>query len=232
LGEINNQQQPTKMKKEHPILFSTPMVQAILAERKTQTRRVIKNIEPESKYLGTGIKGKCWLEPKNFGKPKSEQTVSVIDQSPYGKIGDLLWVRETFAMVSWPTVILPHYKADQADDIWVDKWKPSIHMPKAAARIWLEITDVRVERLHDISEDDAIAEGIETSIVKSELFQTYLGYKNYCPQDLEDNRWHRSPLESYRSLWSKINGVESLNANPWVWVVEFKVVSKNGRPTA
>ena len=97
-------------------------------------------------------------------------------------------------------------------------------MPKDVCRLFLQITDIRIEQLQDISEDDAIAEGLETSIVKSNIFQTYLGYKNYYVQDAEDELYYRSPIDSYKSLWMSINGSQSWQENPFVWVYTFKVV--------
>lgn len=176
------------MAKERPIIFSTPMVQAILQGRKTQTRRVVKRPEVSMQ--------KC----------------------PYGQPGDVLWVRESF----YPATNTPFiYKADG----WVgdNTWKPSIHMPKDAARIWLKLTDVKVERLQDIAEADAIAEGIE--IIDQEgqkVYRRYDGYYTVTP----------SAYVSYWSLWASINGEESWLANPWVWVLSFEVLSTTGRKEA
>ena len=178
--------------KEIPILFSTPMVQAILEGRKTQTRRVVK---------GEALK---WLEPDMF----TPEFVANPENSlcPYGQPGDLLWVRETWINQDGDYKFL----ADNLDWKGIMKFKPSIYMPKEAARIWLKVVNVRVERLQEISEQDAIAEGVET-------LGLYPGYSV-------------SSRGKFEGLWNHINGAESWDANPWVWVVEFEVLSTTGRP--
>lgn len=218
------------MKKEIPLLFSTPMVQAIVDGRKTQTRRVIKNIHPECKYLpdcnGPGV---SFMEPKYFTKPKDEQWVSIA-QCPYGKPGDLLWVREKHKrLVNCETSEFAFwsYYADSPEGFhkkYPYKWKPSIHMPKDAARIWLEVTDVRVERLHDISEADAKAEGAPDTL-KVDDFKLLKGLGNWpIPKPFHQHQF------GFLALWCKINGCPSWLQNPWVWVVSFKVLSTTGKP--
>lgn len=209
--------------KERPILFSAPMVQAILAGNKTQTRRVFKQLECSScKNVGEIHKlkkdGSMSIRPcpKCHGETKCA----------YGKVGDRLWVRETWSVSSIYDNQKPcdmdadyagivRYKADGYQS---GKLRPSIFMPRWASRILLEITGVRVERLHDISEQDAIAEGIEVLPLQS---------KN------DPSAWYqvgnglfqgRSARAVYLKLWESINGHESLKANPWVWVIEFKVI--------
>ena len=134
--------------------------------------------------------------------------------------GDILWVRETWQTTwnenkkSWDTI----YKADGGywiDDDGIMKWKPSIYMPKKRARIFLEVTNVRVERLQDITEEDAIAEGIERVSIAPFVHR----FKNY----LCNNKFI-GPKESFKTLWMKINGIDSWKSNPWVWVYEFKQV--------
>ena len=207
------------MSNEHPILFSTPMVQAIMEGRKTQTRRTKGleklNTQPSHyKYIGNSKKNDNIAFPAEGynARPWFAFQINIsnaydfIFQCPYGKVGDILWVRETFNYRDREKMNVA-YKADkdkQAQHFL--PWKPSIHMPKAAARIWLEITDVRVERLHDISEADAKAEGTGTA--------------NFLEPKPQHFFW----------LWESINGKGSLESNHWVWVVEFKVVSTNGRP--
>lgn len=212
--------------KEIPILFSTPMIQAILAGRKTQTRRVVKS-EPLR-----------WLEESGF----TPEFVADPGNSfcPYGHPGDILWVRETWfpAAINGSKVMIG-YNVDepkQTIEITTEKvdyyWKqmdkgryiPSIHMPKEAARIWLEVTDVRAERLQDISEQQAIAEGIEKR--RGSTSSTKFDYKHYR----YDHSYDVSAEVSFRTLWEKINGPETWNANPWVWVVSFKVLSTTGKP--
>ena len=210
-------------KTEHPILFSTPMVQAILEGRKTMTRRIVNmeylNKEPYEwsvKHIDEML--------FTFSNKGCAQSVDI--RNPYGQPGDKLWVRETWCKSAREWFF---YKAG-GSDIKLEllkeegfKWKPSIHMPKAAARIWLMITDVRVERLQDISEEDAKAEGIEKITLSNEVYKCYqcdkghLGINNLCEDGFFD-----SANKSFESLWKKINGAESWNSNPWVWVIEFK----------
>ena len=191
---------------EHPILFSTPMVQAIIAGRKTMTRRKLK------------VKG-C----KPFSPKSDEWTISEIEKwnegyFPYGQVGDILWVRETFKPADIPEETgLYEFKASlqDPDAVWNKGiWKPSIHMPKAAARIWLKITKIKVERLQDISEEDAMNEGVE--------------YEWY---DQSRNIKIEAAKSLFKKLWQVINGRESWEANPWVWAIEFEVLSTTGKPT-
>ena len=198
--------------KEHPIIFSTPMVQAILEDRKTQTRRIIK---PQPKNTDFDFRH----DPYSFSIKKD-----LLIKCPYGQPGDLLWVRESCSYFKQLGGSLQREKIKyKADDRWdgnkLIKWKPSIHMPKAAARIWLQVKDVRVERVRDLSNDDAIAEGVESFF--SGMFQE-TRYKDY--EDLSNN-W-RSPYSSFQSLWILINGLKSWDDNQWVWVVEFERVEK------
>ena len=197
-----------------PILFSTQMVQAILEGRKTQTRRVINNIHPDSEFHpDLNLLGYTFVEPD--GKIKVPEMASVI-QGKY-KVGDVLWVREKFRRLVDCRSGRFHsfeYYADMPEAFhkqFPHKWKPSIHMPKAACRLFLEITDVRVERLKDISKEDALAEGV-LEIEKDEAYFDYMkGVGTYA-----------GPVGSFFSLWESINGLDSLLANPWVWVVEFQ----------
>lgn len=198
--------------KIRPILFSLPMVQAILDGRKTQTRRVVK------------------IAPPNFDIDNAHawEQDEYINRCPYGKVGDVLWVRETWShSFDYDNGGLDktnfYHKASHAHfDPQPDKWKPSIHMPFEAARIFLEITNVRVERLMDISEQDAINEGVERKehcgLASCTWYRNYM-YKDVCFQ-------FTYPTHSFQSLWQFINGSESLIANPWVWVLEFKRINK------
>ncbi len=207
------------MSRERPILFSAPMVRAILAGTKTQTRRMVKGIPLLWLSQSVGFTPEFVALPDN-------------DACPYGEPGDRLWVRETFyhepadyvreASVSIPSrPAITVYRADggfDADQFDAGcKWQPSIHMPRNLSRITLEITGVRVERLQDISEADARAEGI----VHSTRFGGY---------HTEDGRhFHAAdPRQSYASLWEQINGPGSWDANPWVWVLEFRRLEKKG----
>jgi hypothetical protein len=200
--------------KHIPILFSTPMVQAILEGRKTMTRRVVNEKTP----LGN------W-----------EETVK---HCRYGKPEDVLWVRETWKpkyvkggldgfRLQYPQVYPWFYSADGESENGYGSWKPSIHMPKEACRIFLKVTDVRVERLHDISEEDALSEG-----VKRDEILHHIRYKDYY----SDAKGYGHPeydfptvptaTESFISLWMKINGEESWGVNPWVWVVSFERIER------
>jgi hypothetical protein len=234
------------MTKERPILFSTEMVKAILQGRKTQTRRTkgITTIE--------GVNGmKTMTFPPVNGKYAGTHTYvdaefttfgvkvgSGLIECPYGALGDVLWVRETWAPFvrgdgKDGTIELIKFKADGAElsfafdkDYYELGWhcRPSIHMPKAAARIWLEITDIKVERLESVTEEDAIAEGIEPSDECTGKRRAW--YRDY----MQKNDWYFSPRASFLSLWTSINGRDSRAANPWVWVISFKVLSTTGRP--
>lgn len=205
--------------KQRPILFSTEMVQAILAGRKTQTRRVVKPPKGIRYYFDDG---KCVLEGED----------DYIDmECPYGVPGDVLWVREAYCPKYFDRNI--HcYKADFNETAYEfvsePKWKPSIHMPKDAARIWLRIKDVRVERLQDISHDDAEREGVHSRFKEPHdcgyLDPTHspLLYKNYLAKGM----MNISPAESFITLWQSINGSDSWNDNPFVWVIEFERIEK------
>lgn len=176
--------------KERPTLFSGPMVRAILEGRKTQTRRAVK-----FQWCGSG---EALMHQATFDPAY---------KCPYGQPGDRLWVRETFRSkqqcgetIDWT------YRADcPALTEYLFPWKPSIYMPRRASRITLEIMSVRGERLQDISEEDAKAEGCEWS---------QWSFPNST----------RPGKSAYRALWESINGPGSWDQNPWVWVIEFKEV--------
>lgn len=198
---------------EKPILFSAPMVNAILEGRKTQTRRVV-----------TGKIALEWLQSGGFSPNFVADPGNFL--SPYGYAGDQLWVRET-----WKCEELEPYGEDgvrfradgvfrgiensrEASDKWADayregaKWRPSIFMPRWASRITLKVVNVRVERVQEISNDDAIAEGVDMSgLCTNTGPQTYSQFQ-------------------YQMLWNEINDGRGFgwDINPWVWVVEFKVV--------
>jgi hypothetical protein len=221
--------------KERPILFSAPMVRAILAGQKTVTRRQVKK-QAALDCLAAGF------------EPSFLALTGNADLCPYGKAGDRLWVRETWGvishgfdeqgnMIAWepdrPAKAIREMRFGQGyysghviyaadgpaewagdDDGGGDPrsaWKPSIHMPRAASRILLEITGVRVERLQDISRSDIRAEGL---VCPPEL----------ASDDVSPNYRDWYPA-AWRELWESINGAGSWMANPWVWVVEFKRVT-------
>ena len=212
-----------------PILFSTEMVQAILAGRKTQTRRIIKSRHD------SGIFQVC----KNFdGKVTSIESLDWDERncekdilSKY-QIDDILWVRETWQTSynensnEWD----PIYKTD--GNFWIDddgpmKWKPSLFMPKKAARIFLKVTDVRCEKLQDIHREDCFREGIaykEEWIARSKM-RTVFDYhrKTFQPQSYG----RTTPSHSFQTLWDSINAKKHpWESNPWVWVYEFERIEK------
>lgn len=193
--------------------MSTAMVQAILAGRKTQTRRIAKNIPDDSikVWYDVDMEWVCLNDER--------ETLYSDRVKPKATKGDIIWVRECFAPVGHPE--LPYrYRADHRNPTSV-RWTPSIHMPKAAARIWLRCTGVKTELLHDISEEDAIAEGVFFT-------KTDKGVRLY--RDYIDKHYFTTAIESFNSLWRSINGDESFYANPWVWVYEFEVLSTTGMP--
>jgi len=202
-----------------PILFSGEMVRAILDGRKTQTRRVM-NPEPPLFYLGAGgwyphsehSKKKHYVNKEHFLKGVP------VDFSPYGQPGHKLWVRETWWKIpeptpkelrdgadTWPLAAYP--ATDNNEDYleWGWKRKPSIHMPRWASRILLTVENIRIERLQDVSEDDAIQEG--------------------CSYQIKDSKYfHRSARGAFMLTWNRINAKRGYgwSANPWVWVVTFR----------
>lgn len=196
--------------KERPILFSGPMVRALLDGKKTQTRRIVKP-QPDTMY-----EYKNNPELLEFLHPVTSGTYSrktFTQLCKFGQIGDRLWVRET-----WCNYPMAGNDGDSAviyratnDCIPPGRWRPSIFMARSDSRITLEITGVRVERVQDISENDAIAEGAQCAGFPASL----------------TNRG------AFGQLWQKINGPESWAANPWVWCIEFrKVEAGNGMPSA
>ena len=210
--------------KDRPILFSAPMVRALLAGTKTQTRRVVKHSirgphTPRWTYDWHDSKGK-WLAAHGGGFEFSKTNAAQL--CPYGQRGERLWVREAWGFekrTEDDPLLEPvaTYRADEVEHLYqVNRWRPSIHMPRHLSRIKLEITGVRVERLQDISEVDAIAEGIEHEPCSAH-------WKNY---DTSPGGWRywESPIQSYRTLWNSINGPGSWDANPWVWALSFKRV--------
>ena len=192
--------------KESPILFSAPMVRALLAGTKTQTRRIFKpdrmTWDANGRYTTHAMRGgELSITGSGPFKPSSW-----LHYCPYGQPGDRLWVRESFARVptacgSEDIVFAADYQ-DGSDRAAGVRYTPSIHMPRAVSRITLEITGVRVERLQDISRGDAMAEG--------------------CP--FPNMAQGPDPRDWYAELWGAINGPDSWAENPWAWVVEFKAI--------
>jgi len=218
--------------KERPILFSSPMVRAFLEGRKTQTRRIIKpQPHPDHRFAG----GYAITEKKRFftnNQVAGEISVEaeyIGSVCPYGWVKDRLWVRESF----WGCD-LPGY-GDQPCVVYDDEWHgkdyspsearpwarkfgriPSIHMPRDCSRINLEITGVHVERLNDISESDAIAEGIHRDDA--------IPFNGPWFATETSNQGYAKPVDAYRELWESINGAGSWEANPWVWAITFRTV--------
>ncbi|HCP6331893.1 TPA: morphogenetic protein [Escherichia coli] len=196
--------------KERGMIFNAEMVRALLDGRKTQTRRIIKDCtvgrDPISKFIKIG---------KKFIGCYPEDVPELIRECcPYGVPGDRIWVRETWARYNIDQNIHDiAYRATTPAD-WPEegRWRPSIHMPRWASRIVLEITDVRVEQLNAISQEDAQAEGMELTGWRP----TY--------SDPDSGGEVMTPYDNFAELWSSIYGDESWKANPWVWVIEFKRV--------
>lgn len=206
--------------KERPILFSTPMVKAILEGRKTQTRRIVKgNFHPDTAYFETYHHvGELFAAPHD----KFRRIMGASVKCPYGKVGDRLWVRETF-LDGEDYPCSPHYedesvsrwlyRADVPQEQWkAVTWKPSIFMPRAASRINLEITNIRVERLNEISNSDAINEGIRPNEGDCNEHETVWKECLCCEE----------PVTIFKRLWNKINGTGSFENNPYVWVIDFR----------
>jgi hypothetical protein len=222
------------MKSMKSILFSTPMVQSILDRRKQQTRRVIKPQPSNPDFVlwnvadstNKKIIGKKYWASKNQIEDHKRDEVYF---KPKYQVGDVLWVRETwFNDADFGEKPIFIYKADNENfPRGSSPWKPSIFMPKEAARIFLYVTSVRVERLQDISEEDAIAEGVEPV---SFFGKTAHSYKNYDEStDPTIDRYYNgfpSARLSFESLWQSINGEDSWNENPLVWVYEFERIKK------
>lgn len=229
------------MSKDYPVIFNEEMVRAILDGRKTQTRRVIK-LSHERGMLNPVVRGRN-------GEISSVSCRLAPTLCPFGQPGDLLWVRETWALLGnedgcyvdwndnlckgdeksaariyrasceqrpgdyglWSIPDDADWKPHTDDHKFEGAWRPSIHMPRWACRILLEITNVRVERLNSISQADAIAEGMPPSHPSIDAVSRDLGYPDFS-------------RSAFAQLWQSLYGEESWQANPWVWVVEFKRV--------
>lgn len=197
------------MSTERPILFSGQMVRAILDGRKTQTRRIVKHEIPQHlrhvrRLTNTnGDEGAVITEHPDM---RSGQLAASV-WCPYGKTGDRIWVRETHLIRGAGTVV--DYRADfdpidaAGHGALYGGWRPSLFMRRDHSRITLQVLNVRVERLQDISEDDAKAEGV-----------TLKG----------TSRYDGEARDAFEALWCSINGADSWEANPWVWCISFRVV--------
>jgi hypothetical protein len=210
--------------KEKPILFTAEMVHAILDNRKTQTRRIV-NPQPILHYRQELYRtevdkfGRCqWryddpAQPNALAHVRGHDEPSTI-QCPYGPVGTKLWVRETFLLANGGVAC--YCRADQ-DPVeaagfgaMYGGWKPSIHMPRWASRLTLEITSERVERVQSISAEDAQAEGTPRELCNI-VTTPHIGYLDW--------------ISGYRALWESIHGPGSWAPNQWVWVIGFRKVS-------
>lgn len=202
--------------KEHPILFSGPMVRAILEGRKTQTRRVIK---PQPIRSGPTLLQEIWPWGVFSDDPDRVhlRTPSSDNPCPFGKPGDRLWVRETWRRADGLTT---YYKADEPENVGAG-WKSPIHMPYRFSRLKLEIVNIRVEQLQEISELDAKAEGV---LCYGDSDPASTDYKNYEYNDKYGDDWGvATARESYQSAWQTINAKRGYpwESNPLVWVIHF-----------
>lgn len=224
--------------KEHPILFSTSMITAILEGRKTQTRRVVKIPSGFKSVYGIGFSAftpeGAWASVR--GHDATPIPYESFIKIPYGDTGDRLWVKETFyAYGYWLNnentgnkwrfidITLQNHIAYRYEDNAPNEVKkrshggigwykrPSLFMPRIAARIILEIESIRVERLHDISREDAISEGVFYHQGKGYVIDYDCRYFD-----------HHDPIKTFATLWSEVNSAESWLANPFVWVITFK----------
>jgi len=210
--------------KERGMIFNAEMVRALLDGRKTQTRRPVK-FPVHDKNLGCELAG---------NELAGELSAGNYLNSAFGKPGARIWVREAFRVHSRATdVATLVYKASERNS-WTEqthrvpvavcnkpatpeKWTPSLHMPRWASRILLEITDVRVERLNSIHDVDAMREGIQNLTTCSHADFGIPGVVN-----------SQHPVRAFQLLWESIYGADSWKFNPWVWVIEFKVVNCGG----
>lgn len=243
------------MTREVPILFSTEMVQAILRGEKTQTRRLVKP-QPSSGVRkspfvksgledghGTELKAKylpddlLWVREGWYIRAWHEyENELMIAFTAGGKSMEYYPENHEDFNRYWEQSCNDLTKAgrrwDEETECYQDveltdfRRRPSIHMPKDVARIWLKVTDVRLERLQYISEEDAKAEGVKRVVNGDEDFDS-ICYENYLNTGYIDLP---TAKQSFETLWKKINGADSWKANPWVWVVCFEVVSTTGKP--
>ncbi len=257
--------------KERPILFSAPMVRALLDGTKTQTRRALKPQPPaDAPLIMVGEYAPALIDRRGEMYPGADVFGAEFDDGsdtlvvggavdagtgivawclkcPFGEPGDRLWVREAFAPYRMRGTGVPSGIADadyaclkDGTQVWrsppavfpclseyapgafdVVRWRPSIHMPRWASRITLEITDVRVQRLHDISNMDAISEGVEDVSPDPDRWSRW---RDYFPERGAPKGAFSAARLSFLSLWESINSTKSVVANPWVWALTFKRV--------
>lgn len=200
--------------KARPMIFNSEMVKALIAGNKTVTRRPVK-VDYERGMNGTVVRGKN-------GEVSVLSFAPIAGLCPFGNFGDLIYVRETFRLFnnsdecgcsercSCPQTGTPIYLATSGDDS-ESKWHPSIHMPRSVSRLTLKVTDVRIERVQDITEEQAIKEGVNKHH-QLPAFKSPVGH-------------HTSPVYAYEELWNSIYG--DWKQNPYVWVIEFEVIHQN-----
>ncbi|MDH1765119.1 hypothetical protein N5D37_05275 [Comamonas aquatica] len=245
--------------KETGLMFKAPLVRAILEGRKTQTRRIIKN-QPFDVSWSKRDHEIAYVTGRASQGDEADGLVAYTKhgggtwcaKSPVGQPGDRIYVRETFNHFerneNFKEGCECFYRAD-GDCVDLQPWRPAIHMPKHAARIWLEITSVRVERLQDLSNEDAIAEGV------NRISHGREGYYYSAIRDEQHPKNWNYPDDAFRELWDSTTGRPALPANknskryarvkhwldthpdttgwaanPWVWVIDFKTISTTGRP--
>ncbi len=238
--------------REKPIIFSTDMVKAILAGRKTVTRRVMKHEGLNEPHRWTD---KGWNADNRYrtftAPPDGVKWQRILIKTPYQK-GDLLWTRETFAFYPDESHVIYRARegielAEQGIDL-TGCWSSPCFMPKIHARIWLEVLDVRAEKLQEITDEDAIKEGISRLFKPEDIGKPGIndlgGWKNYlwhgCAKGklMEEWAWQfsdysKAPRLSFSSLWQSLNAKRGYpwDTNPWVWRYEFKQVSNEETKT-
>lgn len=213
--------------KERPILMTPDNAQKCHEGTKTQTRRIVK---PQPLRMSWFEHQQGWCARVREDTGSAEHPAYVMVPCPYGVVWDRLWVRERIAscracqFTIYKGAALQH--CPSCDHTVSDaKWRPSIHMPRWACRTVLEITNIRVERLQEISEEDAIAEGVTClggvngTYDRDDFSGCWTNYSS-----TETAAYWNSPIDSYHSLWDSINGVGSWMLNPWVWVLTFRKV--------
>lgn len=209
--------------KERPIIFKTEMVEAILEGRKTQTRRIMRDQPRWDSMLN------AWSVPFGYCQnPRKSSTL--LDQVAYVQPGDILWVKENFRIgKSWEgsspskvasflkpsDVFYPSAKEDAPS--WAGRLRPSIHMPREFSRLTLEVADVRVMRLQDITMEDSIAEGLVFN-------EEYGKWQGSAEAKGGIRVFYHNPIKAFQDLWLSIHGKGSWDQNPWVFVYTFKVL--------
>lgn len=224
---------------EKPILFNTEMVEAILSGRKTTTRRIIKDVSSRLNFIGVSSEDGVIFNHAAFGHGDIDDIANVkvekYIKAPYFP-GDILWVRETWKVQSLSNMnyrakflykAKPNNKLKETNvdgETYIkllryeskNGWHPSIFMPKDATRIFLKVTNVRNERLQDITEDEALKEGIEHHTLPYKSWET--------PQEIYGNEYDDTAVNAFKAVWDNL--YKNWNENPWVWVIEFERIQE------